>query len=77
MVLRQRFPDLRGNLDPAESGRILGIVISDAFADLVYPERQALIRDTLRDAFSSEQLRNVGPITALTVAEAEGVRDAG
>jgi uncharacterized protein YuzE len=73
-ALKKRIPDLVADL---EEDRVVGIIISHAFDHLDYPERQAIIRQTLRQSFQPEALVDVGPISALTPAEAEGLREAG
>lgn len=71
-TLRRRFPDLRDGLDvvPA-TGRITGIVVSDAFDGDSDADRQKMLCDALQSGLSSEELRQIGPIVTMTPAEAE------
>jgi len=70
--LRDRFPDLVEALDEvAGTHRVLGVVVSTEFDGLDHERRQDLLWEVLDEAFTAEQLTNVGPLATLTPIEAE------
>ena len=70
-AIRERFKDAEDALDEVRStGRVTGVVISRAFEGLDFPERQERLNRLLRRKLTPEEFADVGPIAALTPAEA-------
>ena len=71
-VLRNRFGRVRDALEQVEStGRVTGAIISPAFNGIDFDERQDRLLRALKDELTPEEEANVGPIAALTPAEAD------
>lgn len=68
--LRASFPDLVDGLETTETKRVMGAVISRKFERLDDKARQDRISKVL-EGLEPEHRRRIGPIVALTPAEAE------
>jgi len=70
-VLRRRFGDVTDALEQVEStGRVTGVVVSSAFNGLSDKERQVRLWQAIEDGMTPREQADVGPIAALTPAEA-------
>lgn len=70
-ALRQGLGDVVDALDDVEeTERITGVVVSSAFNDMGYRRRQKRLWGVLEKSLTPEELEHVGPIAALTPAEA-------
>lgn len=78
-ALQKVLPDLDAEaLEETSARRVTGVVVSDRFEDLEHDQRQRLLWSALDGGFNQEDLRNVGPVVALTFREAYArQRDAG
>ncbi len=71
-VLRHHYPDvLDGLFVVPETGRILGFIATDALSDYDYYQRQDRLWEVLDRSFSPEALEDIGPITVMTLEDAE------
>ncbi len=71
-ALRAELPAINVDaLGERQAGRVYGVVIDQAFAELDHPERQAIIWDALKKHIPIPELNLVGPISALSPEEAE------
>lgn len=72
VALKQAFPDVDLHaLEQTPAKDVMGFIVSCAFDKLDHFQRQQLIRRALRKAISLNDLGNVGPIAAMTPAEAD------
>jgi len=70
-VLTRQYPDLQDGLEVvAETGRVLGSIVSSAFEGLDHEDRQRRVWKLLEDGLSADERCSVGPIVTLTPAEA-------
>lgn len=71
-ALRAAFPDVDvSSVEQIENRHVLGIVVSKAFDRRDHLQRQRLIRKALAKSLGKDGFSNVGPLAALTPAEAE------
>ena len=70
-VLKQSFSDVIDALDEVpETNRITGVVISSVFEGLSHKKRQTRLWRALEAGLTKDEQEDVGPIAALTPAEA-------
>lgn len=70
-VLRASFPDVDvAALERVpNTGRLTGVIVSDAFARKDHTRRQSLLWRTLKKGLTPQEVRDLGPIVALTFSE--------
>ena len=70
-ILRRHFGKVTDLLEDVDStGRVLGAVVSPVFKGMDFDERQRRLSAALEAGLTPEEEQNVGPIAALTPAEA-------
>lgn len=70
-ALRQSFVDVVDALEEVKStGRVTGVVISPSFRRLGFDKRQDRLWKALEKELTKAELDSVGPIIAMTPAEA-------
>lgn len=69
-ALRAPLPDVVDLLEQTPSGRVTGVVVSRGFDGKSHDDRQQLLSQALGGTLSPEELLDLGPIVALTPAEA-------
>jgi hypothetical protein len=71
-ALRRRLGDVRDAMEDVEStGYVTGVIVAAAFNGLDDDERQFRLSKILADELTPEEQADVGPIAALTPAEAD------
>jgi Ni,Fe-hydrogenase maturation factor len=71
-VLRKHFGPVRDALEEVEeNGGVTGIIISAAFNRMDFDERQRRLSKVLQESLTPQEEAIVGPIAALTPAEAD------
>lgn len=71
-LLGAKLADFVSGLEEdAETGRVMGYVVSSDFDRMEQASRQKRVREILKAALPSEQYRLVGPIVTMSPAEAD------
>jgi hypothetical protein len=69
-ALRRELSDVVDLLEQTPSGRVTGVVVSRAFDGKSHDDRQQVLSRALEAGLSDDELLELGPIVALTPAEA-------